>query len=63
VRRRKSCGVFVFFYLYQGKFFEHFGGLNDTRQEGKVWHRLTDILFIVVSGIICGYDEWDMICD
>jgi predicted transposase YbfD/YdcC len=47
--------------LYQGKFFEHFGGLNDTRQEGKVWHRLTDILFIVVSGIICGYDEWDMI--
>jgi len=20
--------------LYQGKFFEHFGGLNDTRQEG-----------------------------
>lgn len=44
---------------YQGKFFEHFGELKDTRQEGKVYHRLTDILFIVVSGILCGYDEWD----
>lgn len=47
--------------LYKGTFFEYFDGLNDTRQEGKVWHRLTDILFIVTSGIICGYDEWDMI--
>ncbi|MBS4023526.1 MAG: ISAs1 family transposase [Dethiobacter sp.] len=47
--------------LYQGKFFDHFGGIKDTRQEGKVWHRLTDILFIVVCGIICGYDEWDLI--
>lgn len=44
---------------YQGKFFEHFGELKDTRQEGKVYHRLTDVLFIVVSGILCGYDEWD----
>jgi predicted transposase YbfD/YdcC len=44
---------------YQGKFFEHFGELKDTRQEGKVYHRLTDILFIVVSAILCGYDEWD----
>lgn len=48
---------------YQGNFFEHFDGLNDTRQEGKVYHRLTDILFIVVSGILCGYDEWDDIYD
>lgn len=44
---------------YQGNFFEYFGDLKDTRQEGKVYHRLTDILFIVVSGILCGYDEWD----
>lgn len=47
--------------LYQGKFFEYFGGLHDTRLGGKVWHRLTDILFIVTSGILCGYDEWDLI--
>lgn len=44
---------------YQGNFFEYFGDLRDIRQEGKVHHRLTDILFIVVSGIFCGYDEWD----
>ncbi|MDO9535132.1 MAG: ISAs1 family transposase, partial [Bacillota bacterium] len=47
---------------YQGKFFEYFGELNDTRQEGKVHHKLTDILFIVVCGILCGHDEWDDIC-
>ncbi|MEX1030528.1 MAG: ISAs1 family transposase [Paenibacillaceae bacterium] len=44
---------------YQGNFFKYFGDLKDTRQEGKVYHRLTDILFIVVSGILCGFDEWD----
>ena len=46
---------------YQGKFFEHFGDVKDTRQEGKVAHRLTDILFIVFSGVLCGYDEWKYI--
>ena len=45
--------------LYKGAFFEHFEGLEDTRQEGKVLHKLTDTLFIVLSGIICGFDEWD----
>src|SRR5664279_1927566 len=45
--------------LYQGTFFEHFEGLEDTRQEGKVLHKLTDILFIVLTGVICGLDEWD----
>ena len=45
--------------LYQGTFFEHFEGLEDTRQEGKVLHKLTDILFIVLTGVICGFDEWD----
>lgn len=44
---------------YNGKFFDYFGDFKDTRQEGKVYHRLTDILFIVVCGVLCGYDEWD----
>ncbi|OMF37668.1 hypothetical protein BK133_03750 [Paenibacillus sp. FSL H8-0548] len=44
---------------YQGTFFEYFSDFQDNRQEGKVYHRLTDILFIVVSGVLCGYDEWD----
>lgn len=47
--------------LYKGEFFEYFAGLNDTRQEGKVLHRLTDILFIVTAAVICGHDEWDAI--
>jgi len=47
--------------LYKGAFFKYFDGLNDTRQEGKVWYRLIDILFIVTSAIICGHDEWDLI--
>jgi len=45
--------------LYEGEFFDYFGELKDIRQEGKVYHRLTDILFIVVSGILCGYDDWE----
>lgn len=47
--------------LYRGGFFGYFNRMNDPRQKGKVWHRLTDILFIVVSGVICGYDEWDVL--
>jgi len=35
--------------LYEGEFFDYFGELKDIRQEGKVYHRLTDILFIVVK--------------
>lgn len=46
---------------YKGNFFECFSDLKDTRQEGKVYHQLTDILFIVYSGILCGYDEWKYI--
>lgn len=42
---------------YQGSFFDFFGDLKDTRQEGKVYHKLTDVLFIIYSAILCGYDE------
>ncbi|CAM4343682.1 hypothetical protein PAAL109150_21820 [Paenibacillus alkaliterrae] len=28
---------------YQGSFFEYFSDLKDTRHEGKVYHRLTDM--------------------
>ena len=47
------------FELYKGAFFDHFDGIEDTRQEGKVLHKLTDVIFIVFSGVICGFDEWD----
>ncbi|GAB6274336.1 MAG: hypothetical protein STSR0004_11990 [Peptococcaceae bacterium] len=45
--------------LYEGKFFDYFGELKDIRQVGKVYHQLTDILLIVVSGILCGHDDWE----
>lgn len=49
--------------LYQGTFFEHFGDLNDcdSRESGKIDYRLIDVLFIVISGILCGHDDWKSI--
>jgi len=47
--------------LYEGEFFDFFGELQDNRQQGKVYHQLIDILFIVFSGILCRCDEWEMI--
>ncbi len=31
----------------------------DPRQDGKVCHKLIDILFIAVAATICGFSEWD----
>ena len=42
---------------YQGLFFDCFGMLQDIRQEGKVRHELTDILFIIVSALFAKIDE------
>lgn len=47
--------------MYQGKFFEYFMPMHDTRQEGKVRHKLIDILFIAVAATICRCDEWEEI--
>lgn len=44
--------------MYESSFFEVFGMIEDTRQEGKVLHKLADILFIVVAAVICGCNEW-----
>ena len=44
--------------MYEGKFFETFGILEDRREQGKVKHRLLDIIFIVVIAVICGCNEW-----
>jgi hypothetical protein len=30
----------------------------DIRQKEKVKHKLVDILFLVVSAVICGCNEW-----
>ncbi|WP_094550354.1 transposase family protein [Petroclostridium xylanilyticum] len=31
----------------------------DPRQEGKVWHKLVDILFIAVVAVVYGFNEWE----
>ena len=32
----------------------------DTRQQWKIKHRLSDIIFIVLAATICNCDEWDV---
>ena len=42
---------------YKGQFFDIFGILVDKREEGKVWHKLIDILFIIVTATFCKIDK------
>lgn len=44
--------------MYAEQFFECFSVLEDRREQGKVLHKLLDIVFIVVSAVICGCNEW-----
>lgn len=49
--------------MYNGTFFDHFSILEnkDSRQEGKVKHKLIDLLFITVSAVISGCNDWESI--
>ncbi len=47
--------------LYKGQFFDYFGVIFDKRQQEKVWHKLMDILFIIVSAAFCNIDVPDAI--
>ncbi len=44
--------------MYEGQFFESFSIIEDTREQGKVRHKLIDIIFIAVTSVICGCNEW-----
>jgi predicted transposase YbfD/YdcC len=44
-----------------GSFFNYFMVIYDSRQQGKVKHKLIDILFIVVSATLCNCNEWEEI--
>jgi hypothetical protein len=37
---------------------EFAGSLPDYRQEVKVRHLATDIIFITVAAVICGAEDW-----
>jgi predicted transposase YbfD/YdcC len=44
---------------YQGSFFNYFQMVQDPRQEGKVQHKLMDILFIGVCATLCRCEDWE----
>jgi predicted transposase YbfD/YdcC len=47
--------------MYEGEFFKEFKCLDDKRQEGKVRHKLIDVMFLVISAVISGCNEWEEI--
>lgn len=42
---------------------EHLSVIHDPRQEWKVSHSLSDILFLTVVAIIAGAEGWEDIAD
>lgn len=45
------------------KISEYFIGLNDRRQEGKIQHKLSDIILICLCGMLAKNDSWEEIED
>src|SRR5215210_8353709 len=37
---------------------DHFASLPDPRRDHKKKHKLCDIIFITISAVICGADDW-----
>jgi predicted transposase YbfD/YdcC len=42
-------------------FYDYFSVIRDFRQQGKVLHKLFDILFIAVAAGIAGADDWNIV--
>lgn len=42
-------------------FESYFSMIQDLRQEGKVLHKLIDVLFIAVAAFIAGADDWEIV--
>ena len=38
--------------------FKYFESIDDPRQQGKVDHKLIDIIFLAVSAVVSGYQGW-----
>lgn len=43
--------------------FKYFSNIEDTRQQGKVDHKLFDILFLTISAVVAGCQGWEEIED
>jgi hypothetical protein len=44
-------------------FLDHFGGLQDTREAGKVLHPVPEILLVTLCGVIAGAEGFEDIED
>lgn len=42
-------------------FHSYFSIIHDMRQQGKVLHKLIDVLFIAVAAFIAGADDWEIV--
>lgn len=42
-------------------FHSYFSVIHDLRQQGKVLHKLIDVLFIAVAAFIAGADDWEIV--
>lgn len=47
--------------MINSSFKTYFSVIQDLRQQGKVMHKLIDILFIAVAGFIAGADDWEVV--
>lgn len=43
--------------------FMHFELIKDYRQTAKVEHKLSDIIFLTIYGVLSGYDTWEGVND
>lgn len=41
--------------------FMHFDVIPDYRQQGKVEHKLTDIILLTICAVLSGQDDWKAI--
>ena len=46
--------------MLRESFLQHFAGITDRRQEGKISHPLMSVLFIAVASYVAFCDEWEL---
>lgn len=49
--------------MIRNKMIDYFGSIADQRQKAKIRHKLSDILFISVVGMLANFNSWVAIED
>lgn len=47
--------------MINSSFKSYFSIIHDMRQQGKILHKLIDVLFIAVAAFVAGSDDWEMV--